>query len=75
MEKIVNIHTAKTHLSELLESVIQGNELIIAKRGRPIAKLVPLNKIQQRKLGFMKMEIDESFFMELPEEELLLWEK
>ncbi|MCC2637365.1 MAG: Antitoxin of toxin-antitoxin stability system [Moraxellaceae bacterium] len=38
----VNIHHAKTHLSQLLEQVRQGQEVIIAKAGHPIARLAPL---------------------------------
>ena len=38
----VNIHEAKTHLSRLLERVAMGEEVIIAKAGTPVAKLVPL---------------------------------
>lgn len=37
----VNVHDAKTHLSRLLERVEQGEEIIIARGGRPIARLVP----------------------------------
>jgi len=37
----VNIHEAKTHLSRLLERVARGEEITIAKAGKPIAKLVP----------------------------------
>lgn len=40
----VNIHEAKTHLSRLLEAVAAGEEVIIAKAGKPIAKLVPIEK-------------------------------
>jgi len=38
----VNIHEAKTHLSRLLEQVLAGEEVVIAKSGRPIARLVPI---------------------------------
>lgn len=38
----VNIHEAKTHFSRLLERVALGEEVIIAKAGKPVAKLVPL---------------------------------
>jgi prevent-host-death family protein len=38
----VNIHEAKTHLSRLLEQVAAGEEVIIAKAGKPIARLVPI---------------------------------
>ena len=40
----VNIHEAKTHLSRLLEKVQQGEEVVIAKAGKPIAKLVKIEK-------------------------------
>jgi prevent-host-death family protein len=41
MTDIVNIHEAKTHLSRLLERVRRGGTVVIAKAGRPIARLVP----------------------------------
>jgi prevent-host-death family protein len=40
--KFVNIHEAKTHLSRLVERVQAGEEIIIAKAGRPAARLVPM---------------------------------
>ena len=43
MQKVVNIHEAKTHLSRLVEQVAQGEEVIIGKAGKPVAKLVPYN--------------------------------
>ena len=42
--KTVNIHAAKTHLSQLLEEAAAGEEIIIAKAGKPLARLVPLEK-------------------------------
>ena len=44
MTKTVNIHEAKTHLSKLLSRVSMGEEVIIAKAGKPIARLSPLGK-------------------------------
>jgi prevent-host-death family protein len=41
---IVNVHEAKTHLSSLLSRVAAGEEVIIAKAGRPIARLVPIER-------------------------------
>lgn len=38
--KTVNIHEAKTHLSRLIERIAQGEEIIIAKAGKPVARLV-----------------------------------
>ena len=49
----VNIHEAKTHLSKLLEIVGQGEEIIIARAGKPIAKLVSYRP-EQRKPGALK---------------------
>jgi len=51
----VNIHEAKTHLSRLLERVAIGEEVIIAKAGKPVAKLVPINEPPKRRfLGSAK---------------------
>jgi len=53
----VNIHEAKTHLSKLLERVALGEEVIIAKAGKPVAKLVPVaTKPKKRILGSAKGE-------------------
>ena len=52
----VNIHDAKTHLSRLIEKVAQGESFIIAKAGKPMAKVVPLDAAEHkshRRLGFM----------------------
>lgn len=44
----INIHAAKTHLSRLLEEVAAGEEIVIAKAGKPMAKLVPLTSAKER---------------------------
>ena len=41
--EMVNVHEAKTHLSRLLERVERGEEVVIARAGKPVAKLVPLD--------------------------------
>lgn len=46
---LVNIHEAKTHLSRLLERVAAGEEVIIGKAGRPVAKLVPYTESRARR--------------------------
>jgi len=54
----VNIHEAKTNFSKLLQRVALGEEVIIAKAGVPVAKLVPFQAKQgKRPLGFLKGEI------------------
>jgi prevent-host-death family protein len=53
----VNIHEAKTHLSRLLERVALGEEIVIAKAGTPVAKLVAINgKKRDFKFGSAKGE-------------------
>jgi prevent-host-death family protein len=46
----VNIHEAKTHLSRLLARVASGEEVIIAKAGIPVAKLVPVKKTPKKRV-------------------------
>jgi prevent-host-death family protein len=74
MAEVINVHKAKTTLSQLLERVHNGEEIILAKGGKPYARLVPLEKPAKRKLGFMKGSVDEAFFEPLFEEELATWE-
>lgn len=50
----VNIHEAKTHLSRLVEEAAEGEEIIIAKAGRPVARIVALPSNKPRKLGLLK---------------------
>ena len=55
-----NIHMAKTHFSKLLEKALSGNEVIIAKAGKPIAKIVPItDSPENRKPGLGKGKIIE----------------
>lgn len=70
--RTVNIHEAKTHLSELLALALEGEEVIIAKANKPIARLVPLEHPKlQRKAGLHVGEdfwVSEDFDQPLPEE-------
>jgi prevent-host-death family protein len=49
MERIVNVHEAKTHLSRILDRVIRGEEVVIGKAGRPVARIVPVHRKTQRR--------------------------
>lgn len=54
----VNIHEAKTHLSRLLDEVSGGKEVVIAKAGKAVAKLVPIKSAKPvRKPGYLKGRI------------------
>ncbi len=72
----VNVHEAKTHLSRLLVEAEAGEDVVIARNGKPVAKLVPYAPKGKPQFGTLKgkIKIDERFFEPLPEEELKLWE-
>jgi prevent-host-death family protein len=73
----VTVHTAKSHLSKLIEQVERGEEVIIARGRTSVARLVPY-ALEQPKRGFGSMKgratIGPEFWEPLPEEELKLWE-
>jgi prevent-host-death family protein len=55
----INIHEAKTHLSRFVEQAAAGEEIIIAKAGKPMARLVPLQPTpSRRKLGLFKGQLN-----------------
>ncbi|MFI5024429.1 MAG: type II toxin-antitoxin system Phd/YefM family antitoxin [Alphaproteobacteria bacterium] len=76
MEDTVTVHVAKTKLSQLLARVEGGETIVIARGKVPVAKLVPLAPKAKRRFGALRgvIEIDESFFEPLPEDELKAWE-
>jgi prevent-host-death family protein len=58
--RTVNIHEAKTHLSRLIEQAAKGEPFVIAKAGKPMVKVVPLDApaaTQVRRIGFMAGQI------------------
>jgi prevent-host-death family protein len=70
MKKTVNVHEAKTHFSRLLDRAHAGEEIVIAKSGKPYAVLAPLTKRPPaRKSGTLKglVHLTETFFEPLPE--------
>ena len=69
--RTVNIHAAKTQLSRLVEAAAAGEEIIIAKSGKPMARLGPLAGLRQkRRLGILagKLRVPEDFDAPLPDE-------
>jgi prevent-host-death family protein len=53
--RTVNIHAAKTHLSSLLDDVAKGKEVVIARAGKPVARIVPIDPATpQRKPGLLR---------------------
>ena len=49
--QMVNVHEAKTHFSRLLERAARGEEVVIAKAGKPVARLIPFATPTDRRLG------------------------
>jgi prevent-host-death family protein len=74
----VNVHEAKTHLSKLLARVSAGEEVIIARAGKPIARLVPITERPQKRVPGSakgKVFISPDFDAPLPESVLEAFEK
>ena len=73
----VNVHEAKTHLSRLLKRVAAGEEILISKAGKPMAKLMPISKPQTNRVpGLDKgvVQIPDDFDAPLPDDVLELFE-
>ncbi len=70
----VNVQDAKTRLSELLARVERGDEIVIARGGKPVARLTAVAPTH-RQVGFVPdLTLPESFFDSLPADELDRWE-
>jgi prevent-host-death family protein len=77
MTLTVNIHEAKTQLSKLLVRVSSGEEIVIAKAGKPVARLVPVTSQPTRRVpgsAAGQIRIAEDFDAPLPEEILVEFE-
>ncbi len=74
MLRTINVHEAKTHLSQLLDDVEAGEEIVLARAGKPCARLVPLEAPAQRTLGFVNGQVTDAFFEPLDDGELATWE-
>jgi len=71
----VNVHEAKTHFSRLLKRAHAGEEIILAIAGKPYARLLPLRDPELRHPGRYQETVPDSFFEDLPAEELDAWER
>ena len=75
MPLTINVHEAKTHFSRLLEQAHAGQEIILAKAGKPYARLMPLAPDGgKRQPGRLAGEVGDAFFEPMPAEELDAWE-
>ena len=72
-----NIHEAKTNLSKIIEQACQGEDIVIARAGKPVVRLVPVEpRPSRRQFGALrgKATVDQRFFEPLPDDELRAWE-
>lgn len=75
MAIVVNVHEAKTNFSRLLEQAHSGQEIILAKAGKPYARLMPLSPPSSaRRPGRLDGRVGDAFFEPLPDAELDAWE-
>jgi prevent-host-death family protein len=76
MSKVFNLHAAKTHLSRLVDQAVRGEEIVIAKAGTPVVRLVPIAN-KRRRTGFGadrgKIRIRGDFDAALPDHLLQLF--
>ncbi len=72
----INIHQAKTHFSKLVDAAIRGEEVIIAKAGKPAVRLVAFTKVVPCQFGVLKgkIKIAQDFDEPLPEDILIDFE-
>jgi prevent-host-death family protein len=73
---VVTIHQAKTNLSRLIQKASAGEEVIIARGSKPVARLVPMGEVKgQRRPGSLKgkLVVGPDFFEPLPADELSAW--
>ncbi|MGI8839839.1 MAG: type II toxin-antitoxin system Phd/YefM family antitoxin [Caulobacteraceae bacterium] len=73
---IFTVHQAKTQLSKLIASALEGEEVVIARGDKPVVKLTPVDALPKKRVfGALKGKIafSDSFFDPLPDDELALW--
>ena len=73
---IFTVHQAKTQLSKLIASALEGEEVIIARGDKPVVKLTTVEAVKRKQVfGAFKgqFELTDAFFEPLPEDELALW--
>jgi prevent-host-death family protein len=77
MSTTVNILEAKTHLSKLVARAEKGEEIIVARAGKPVARIIPLDDQSEPRFGRhseLRPLAESDWFDPLPEDELALWE-
>lgn len=75
MPQIFNIYDAKAKLSRLIDRATAGEDILIARAGKPLIRLVPVEDARPREPGLLRnLTIPDALFDPLPDEERTLWE-
>ncbi|MDO5682696.1 MAG: type II toxin-antitoxin system prevent-host-death family antitoxin [Propionibacteriaceae bacterium] len=74
MSTVINVQEAKTHLSALIARAEAGEDIVIARSGRPILRLVPIQDPPPREFGHMAFSVPDDFDAALDDDELATWE-
>ena len=75
MSELVNLYDAKSQLSRLIDRAAAGEDIVIARSGKPIVRLVPVEDALPRQPGLLKgLMIPDALFAPLPDDEQTLWE-
>ncbi|MDR0285047.1 MAG: type II toxin-antitoxin system prevent-host-death family antitoxin [Propionibacteriaceae bacterium] len=70
----VNVQEAKATLSRLLVAAESGHEVVIARNGQPVVRLIPVRRNDTRTLGFMPGVVSDEVLRPLDDDDLRLWE-
>ena len=70
---IMNVGEAKAQLSRLLDAALAGEEVVLARNGEPLVRLVPIHPPPARELGFLRLETPDERFAPLDEDDLAGW--
>ena len=75
MPKVVNLHEAKSTLSQLVREVEAGREIVLARGGKPVARLIPIRAVRKRQLGRWKgkVRMSRDFGAPLPLDVVAAW--
>lgn len=71
---IRNVAEAKATLSQLLDAALAGEQVIVARAGKPLVRLVPLETPSRRELGFLPLDVPDEVFSPLGAEDLARWQ-
>jgi prevent-host-death family protein len=75
MAEVVNLYDAKAQLSRLIDRATAGEDVVVARSGKPLVRLVPVEVMRPREPGLLKgLAVPDTLFDPLPEDEPAGWE-